>query len=160
MKYSWKFEVAVLYVFDLLFGNCWEICHRCARISLAAERKMILAYYLRNADCFRGARNLVSLTSQLQFCSQFFIDISKGLIKLSVNHISNDDIVYWSKFPNFDMGVGCQKLKAMLNLRLIECRKIWLPICLSSFRNQIFCFKNSAHGRKFVVKLAARKGHC
>ena len=29
---------------------------------------------------FRGAQNLVSSTSDLQFCSQFFIDISKGLI--------------------------------------------------------------------------------
>ena len=32
----------------------------------------------------------------------------------------SDDIVCWSKFPNFDMWVGCQKLSAILNLRLIE----------------------------------------
>ena len=31
----------------------------------------------------------------------------------------SDDIVCWSKFLNFDMWVGCQKLSAILNLRLI-----------------------------------------
>ena len=36
----------------------------------------------------------------------------------------SDDIVCWSKFPNFDMWVGCQKLSAILNLRLIEYSKI------------------------------------
>ena len=83
---------------------------------------------------------------------------------------SSDDIVCWSKFPNFDMGVGCQKLSAMLNLRLIKYRKIQLllqkdicflllPRCLSSFQNQVFCFKNSAHGQKFVVELPTRKVH-
>ena len=34
-----------------------------------------------------------------------------------------------------------------------------LPICLSSFGNHFFCFKNSAHGQKIVVKLATRKVH-
>ena len=29
-----------------------------------------------------------------------------------------------ANFPNFDMRVGCQKLSAMLYLRLIEYRKI------------------------------------
>ena len=30
--------------------NSWEICHRCAKILLAAEHKMRLAYYLQNTD--------------------------------------------------------------------------------------------------------------
>ena len=75
-----------------------------------------------------------------------------------------------ANFPNFDMRVDCQKLTAMLYLRLTEYRKILLllqknicflllPICLSSFWNQFFCFKNSAHGQKFAVKLATRKAH-
>ena len=33
--------------------NSWEICHRCAKILLAAEHKMQLAYYLRNTDWFQ-----------------------------------------------------------------------------------------------------------
>ena len=55
-------------------------------------------------------------------------------------------------------------------IRLIKYRKIQLLLqkdicflllsrCLFSFRNQIFCFKNSVHGQKFVVKLASRKVH-
>ena len=34
-------------------GNSWEICQRCAKILLAAEHKMQLAYYLRNTDWFQ-----------------------------------------------------------------------------------------------------------
>ena len=33
--------------------NSWEICHRCAKVLLAAEHKMQLAYYLGNADWFQ-----------------------------------------------------------------------------------------------------------
>ena len=33
--------------------HSWEICHRCAKILLAAEHKMQLAYYLRNTDWFQ-----------------------------------------------------------------------------------------------------------
>ena len=50
----------------LVSWKSWEICHRCAKILLAAEHKMQLAYYLRNIQIgFKGTRNLVSLTSQL-----------------------------------------------------------------------------------------------
>ena len=37
----------------LVIYNSWEICHRCAKILLAAEHKMQLAYYLRNTDWFQ-----------------------------------------------------------------------------------------------------------
>ena len=33
--------------------NSWDICHRCAKILLAVEHKMQLAYYLRNTDWFQ-----------------------------------------------------------------------------------------------------------
>ena len=45
--------------------NSWEICHRSAKILLAAEHKMQLAYICKIQIGFRGARNLVSSTSQL-----------------------------------------------------------------------------------------------
>ena len=31
-------------------ANSWEICHRCAKILLAAEHKMQLVHYLRNTN--------------------------------------------------------------------------------------------------------------
>ena len=34
-------------------ASSWEICHRCAKVLLAAEHKMQLAYYLRNTDWFQ-----------------------------------------------------------------------------------------------------------
>ena len=34
-------------------SSSWEICHRCAKILLAAEHKMLLAYYLQNTDWFQ-----------------------------------------------------------------------------------------------------------
>ena len=38
---------------SVLEMNSWEICHRCAKILLAAEHKMQLAYYLRNTVWFQ-----------------------------------------------------------------------------------------------------------
>ena len=43
------YEIAEVLVTD----NSWEICHRCAKILLAAEHKMQLAYYLQNTDWFQ-----------------------------------------------------------------------------------------------------------
>ena len=74
-----------------------------------------------------------------------------------------------ANFPaNFDES-GLPKIK-----RDVEFTFDWIPKILAfaskiylfpvtsnmfTFRNQFFCFKNSAHGQKFVVKLATRKVH-
>ena len=97
--------------------NSWEICHRCAKILLAAEHKMQLLlfakyrlvsevlgiWFLRRAS-YNFVHNflLISVKVKDWYSCQLFI-------------FSSDDIVCWSKFPNFDMRVGCQKLSAMLN---------------------------------------------
>ena len=104
------------------------------------------------------------------FVHNFLLILVKDWYSCQLLIVSSDNIVCWSKFPNFDMWVGCQKLGAMLNLCLIEYKKtlafapknicfLLLPICLSSFRNHFFCLKNSAYGQKIVVKLATGKVH-
>ena len=48
------------------FLNSWEICQRCAKILLAAEHKMQLAYCLRNTDWFQRC-------SEFGLCDEPFI---------------------------------------------------------------------------------------
>ena len=60
--------------------NSWEICQRCAKILLAAEHKMQLAYYLRNTEWFPEVLGIWFLQRAIYNFGQFFIDISKGLI--------------------------------------------------------------------------------
>ena len=52
------------------------------------------------------------------FVHNFLLISVKDWYSCQLLVFSSDDIVCWSKFSNFDMRVGCQKLSAMLNLRL------------------------------------------
>ena len=67
-------------------------------------------WFLRRASC-NFVHNVLLISVKDWYSCQLLI-------------FSSDDIVFWSKFPNFNMQVGCQKLSAMLNLCLIEYWKI------------------------------------
>ena len=54
------------------------------------------------------------------FVHNFLLISVKDWYSCQLRIFRSDDIVCWSKFPNFDMWVGCQNLSAILNLRLIE----------------------------------------
>ena len=109
-----------------MYGNSWEICHRCAKILLARG-------WTQNAISILFAKyRLVSEVLRIWFLRQTSYNFVHNFLLTSVKDwyscqlliFSSDDIVCWSKFSNFDMWVGCQKLSAMLNLRLIAYWKI------------------------------------
>ena len=58
------------------------------------------------------------------FVRNFLLISVKEWYRCQLLIFSSDNIICWSKFTNFDMRVGCQKLSAMLNLRLMEYWKI------------------------------------
>ena len=122
MLHCWVALLSIRYTMVLA---SWEICHRCAKVLLAAEHKIQLAYYLRNTDWFQRCSEFGFFDEPIIILFTIFLLISvKEWYNCQLLIFSSDDIVCWSKFPNFDLQVGCQKLSAMLNLRLIEYWKI------------------------------------
>ena len=102
--------------------NSWKsLPQLCKNIAGGRTQNVISILFAKIQIGFRGARSLVSLTSHgsYNFVHNFLLISVTDWYSCLLILLWSDDIVCWSKFPNFDMWVGCQKLSAMLNLRLI-----------------------------------------